>query len=380
MKEKTNSQIELIEFNSSYDQPTFEVKRNKDYINFGSDNLAPDYMLSLLDQSPVHSNLVYNIASMISGEGFIDKNSAAFKNENGEENLDQILHKLSFDAKLYGAFALSIRWSRDLSTPTVDYLDVGKVRLATPDVALNGIQSYWISSDWKNYRKEAHAPELFQGFSKLKKSTKPQVLYMKLEGVPSAPYALPTYWSAREYIELQQHIISYHLNNIRHGSSVKTLVKLNGSFSSAEESEKFSALWKKFEGDQGHRTAILQNAENISIENLDEGLSDERFQSLDQLTSERIKQAHGVTGKGAVFGISSEQGTTFNSNRDQLNEFDLMQNLRIRPLQLKIEQTFSNLFEQEINIQPLLLSEGSYQDEDQDNLLGNEGENQPIKE
>lgn len=380
MKEKKEMKFELIEFSSSYEQPKFEIKRNKEYINFGEDNLAPDYMLGLLDQSPVHSNLVTNIASMIAGEGFLDKESPAFKNENGEENLDQILHKIAFDSKVFGGFGLSIRWSRDLTTPTVDYLDVAKLRVATPDVYINGIPSYWISSDWKNYRKEIHKPELFQGFSKVKKSTKPQILYVKLEGTPSASYALPCYFSAREYIELQQHIISYHLNNIKHGSSIKTLVKLTGAFSSAEEHDKFASLWKKFQGDQGHRTAILQDADNIEIENLDEGLSDERFQSLDKLTSERIKQAHGVTGKGYVFGIANEQGTTFNSNRDQLNEFDLMQNLRIRPLQLKIEQVFSNLFEEKMNIKPLQLSEGSFQDEDQDNLLGNEGAiNEPTE-
>lgn len=363
--------FELIKFSSTYDDPTFEIKRNKEYINFGKDNLAPDYMESLIDQSPVHNSLVTNIASMIMGEGFLDKTSEIFLNENGSENLDQILYKCAFDSKLYGAFALNIIWSKDQkSIAQIEHLDVSKIRIAAPDAGkVKGVPYYFVSPDWKNYRKDGNEPVIYQGFSKKYRKDASQIVYVKMEGKPNSPYALPSYWSAREYIEMQQLIISYHLNNIRYGSSVKTLVKINGAAPSIEEKQAFSNLWKKFRGEDGHRTAIIYDAEGIEIENLDEGFSDERFQSLDKLTTERIKQAHGVTGKGYVFGLANEQGTTFNSNRDQINEFTLMHNLRIRPLQLRIEQVFSNLFGEKFDIIPFRLTEEAPIDEDLDNLL-----------
>jgi hypothetical protein len=373
-KQDMGMDMDSFEFNSNYPQPKFETKRNSEWINFGKDNLLTEYLDSLYaGGSPAHATLIDRIATFIAGSGFQDKESDAYLNLNGEDTLDVILADISKDIKKYGAFALKVIWSRDMSTiASVHYEDVAGIRVAAPGVGrYQDTPYYWTSTDWKGYRKDEHIPVLKQGFSDTRKQSRSQILYCKLDGNRNAPYALPAYWSGREYIELQQYIIDFHLRNLRDGTSLKTLVRIDRPAESEEQKTKIKNHFKKFFAEAS--VGILYDADGIVIENFDAGISDDKFESLDKLTTERIKQAHQIAGKGMLFGMANESGgggTTFNSTGSDLGEFALTQNLLIRPYQLKLESIFSRLFQTKMEIVPFRLSELQDKDEDNNNLLG----------
>jgi len=73
---------------------------------------------------------------MIGGAGFssLDIRTEEFLIEN---NMDDILLRISYDYELYGNFALNIIWSRDRqSIAKINYIDVSKVRVMTPELGM----------------------------------------------------------------------------------------------------------------------------------------------------------------------------------------------------------------------------------------------------
>ena len=66
MKKKDNiSVIHLAEYNL----PTITEVNNKDWIQFGSDNLYPQYLLELYNGSSINNAIIKGVSSMIYGEG-----------------------------------------------------------------------------------------------------------------------------------------------------------------------------------------------------------------------------------------------------------------------------------------------------------------------
>lgn len=372
MMQQRNRSLEVIKLSQNYEDPQFEVKRNADWISFGKDNLLPDYLEQLYGYSTIHPQLIRAMVDFIVGEGWEDKESEVYLNANGKENLDDVLYKVAWDCWFYGAVALNPIWSNDMTRiAAVNHLDVSKVRKAAPEVgAKKDLDYFWTSKSWKDYRKEWAEPQLHQEFSMEHRRARGQVLYKPMFGRPNAPYALPAYWGGRAYIELQHKIIQYHNNTLDNGAALSTLVMIDGPAASEEEKQAFNANWKKFTSGVGNagKSGVMWDAEGIEITPFDHGFSDKRFLDLERQTTDRIKIAHGVRGKGYTFGIQSEQGQSFNSNRDQLNEFILNQNLQIRPIQLRLERLFSELLGVEMNIVPFKADE-SLDDPDGDNAL-----------
>ena len=66
MKKKDNiSVIHLAEYNL----PTIKEVNNKDYIEFGADNMYPQYLLELYNGSSINNAIIKGVSSMIYGEG-----------------------------------------------------------------------------------------------------------------------------------------------------------------------------------------------------------------------------------------------------------------------------------------------------------------------
>jgi len=113
----------------------YEEKLIRDsIITWGKENDFPKYLLSLQDKSSKHNAILKSKASMIGGGGFIslDTRTEQFLIEN---NMDDVLLKISYDYEVFGNFALNIIWSRDRqSISKINYIDVSMVRVMTPEL------------------------------------------------------------------------------------------------------------------------------------------------------------------------------------------------------------------------------------------------------
>ena len=69
-----------LEFDQAQ-QPRFEEKKGKNYVEFGERNNYPNYLIDLYNESPKHGAIVRGKSIYITGKGFEDKGIA---NSTGE--------------------------------------------------------------------------------------------------------------------------------------------------------------------------------------------------------------------------------------------------------------------------------------------------------
>jgi hypothetical protein len=199
------NKVVFIEQNfTKYNIPQYIEKPNKQkgYVSYGEDNQFPFYLISLIAKSSRHASIVKKKAMLVGGRGFIKTNLEMetmmfLKNSKNEDDLDEILAKISYDFELFGGFALNIIWSKDRTRISeINYIDVSKLRVANPDPEQGypQIENYYISDGWESERK--YPPVLYSGFSTIDRKQASQILYVKGHRAGTEFYAQPDYLPA----------------------------------------------------------------------------------------------------------------------------------------------------------------------------------------
>lgn len=351
-KEINESKVRgVFQFGKVLPEPKFQIKRGKKWIEFGEDNQLPTYVEGLLDDSPAHYAIVQGTANMIAGEGWdlpetVGNNLRRFfDNEDAEveeqTNLDDLLRLVASDLKTYGAFAINVRWSRDGKTiAALHYVDVRKVRIAVGvENAIEGVKYYFIHPDWVNTRRVA--PKLYQGYSRINKEERSQLLYVKLPSPANKPYGMPDYWSAREAIEIDQAIQDFQLRRLKEGFFPSVIITVPRLAQTNEEQDKFYKELQDFFGGNSGAAAILDG--DYKFEKFDPSSTPEDFEFFQKNVNQKIKEAHKVPAKGQIFGLSQPEGGMTFSNEEIINEFELFQQTVVRNYQKLIEDVFNKL-------------------------------------
>ena len=85
------SNIQAINLSAYQPVEAVEKENRSGWIDYGSNNLYPNYLLNLFHNSPIHNALVNSISYMIEGQGT-------------GTILDNALQGIAFDLKLQGAY------------------------------------------------------------------------------------------------------------------------------------------------------------------------------------------------------------------------------------------------------------------------------------
>jgi hypothetical protein len=297
--------IESIKL-ASYQPRSFREIEKGEWVNYGEDNLFPQYLVDLFHQSPTHNALCTTIAMMIYGEGF-DPADLNAKLLFAQWGLEDELRKVALDLKIHNGFALEIVWSLDRTTiATVKHLAFECVRSGTMDEN-EIVHEYYYSRDWSNRR---HEPVCLPKFSPESKNEEPtQILYVKPFTVGSFYYPKPDYLGALNYIELEKEIGVFHINNIKNGLSPSFAIHFKNGIPSDEERQKIRM-------DIERQGAGAQNAGKFWMTFSDEpdrvpeieafALSDadKQYQFLSEETTAKIMVGHRVTNP-MMFGVAT---------------------------------------------------------------------------
>ena len=140
--------------------PTIQEKKGKDWIDFGSNNLYPQLLIELYNNSAMHHTACDAKIQGIVGEGF-KLFGDEFVNSHGE-TIDELFEKIVLDQVLFGGYALNVIWSRDgQNIAEIFHLPFNNVRSGV----LNNderVEEYYYCSDWAKYRK--HKPVAYKAF------------------------------------------------------------------------------------------------------------------------------------------------------------------------------------------------------------------------
>lgn len=344
------SVIKMDHFEIPY--PSEKVNRGKSFIEWGLDNLFPNYLISLLSRSSLHSAIVKQKAMLIGGQGFAKVNIQPetmlfLKNVYNEDDLDEILFKIAMDLEVYGGFYLNLVWSKDGSKISeINYVDPSKVRIATPDKSDKYPQTecYWICEGWEDMRK--YEPVLYQGFSTVNKKHKSQILYVKEYRPGTEWYARPEYEAGLRWIELEWEISNWHLNNVKKGFTPNMHINIPiGQNPSSEEIETIiRRLKEQYQGSNQAGNPVItfsDSKENMAtFDPIQLNSSDSYLLQTNDSVTDGILKAHRINNP-ELFGekTSGELG----SSSDYLESLELFQTQYIEPKQRLIEKTFNRI-------------------------------------
>jgi hypothetical protein len=224
--------MELLKL-KEYQERSYEERPSNDgYVQYGDDNLFPQYLIDLYKSSATHNALCTSIAYMIYGDG-VQANTLEARLKIEEWGLQDEVRKACLDLKIQGGFALEVVYSIDRTT-------ISKVRHCPFENIRSGevdedekVNYYYYSKDWSDKQCE---PEMVCGFNPEKAVEHPvQILYIKPFSPGSYYYPKPDYIGSIDYIELDKEIGKYHINNIKNGLAPSFSIHFKNGVPSQEE-------------------------------------------------------------------------------------------------------------------------------------------------
>jgi capsid portal protein len=341
MKKKDNiSVIHLAEFNL----PTINETTNKEWVQFGSDNLYPQYLLELYNGSSINNAIIKGVSSMIYGEGLdaTDKEESDSKKESWLA-LNGLLHNspkdtlkcLAFDLKLFGMCYVNTIWNRP-RTKIIEFRHIPAqyMRSGKQD-AYGNINEYYYSADWTNTRK--NKPRHYKAFDLKNRKDANQVLCIKDYSPGSHYYATPDYQGSTSYIQLDMEIAQFHLSNIKSGMFPSMAINMANGIPTREERRTIERQINAKFGGSGNAGKILltfNDGKDTSPEIVPINANDnsDSYQFLSTETTRKVLTGHRVTSP-LLFGVKGD-GSGFGNNADELRDsYSLFNNTVIKPFQ-----------------------------------------------
>lgn len=343
---ETNIKFRILNFTNNVSKPTFKEARNGDYIEYGSDNAYPQYLLDVFhNKSNKHKAIISKKVDMTTGNGFIAPETEGLKrfiaNPYSNKDLEYIAQRVNYDYEIHNGFAMFVRWNNEgTKIAAVDWLPYHKCRLSTDE------KSILVSKDWTNIRKKANRPVTYPRFNPLTAAKEPvQVMYYIEEANGLDYYPLPYYSSTLNWIELDYEISNFHLNSVRNGFSAGFILNFATGIPTDEEMDAaYKSFNRKYSGTTNAGKFILtfsegqdQKPELVPIEL---NSSDERFMLLHKEMLTEILIGHSVTSP-MLFGVRTEG--QLGGRNEILEALAIFQSTYVKSKQKTIEKAFNKL-------------------------------------
>ncbi len=305
------SQFQAIEL------PAIKEVRGKDYMSFGADNLFPQLLIDLYDNSAMHHTCVDAIKEGILGEG-LETIGDEYINTAGE-SIDEILEKITLDYALYQGYSINVIWNKEgTGIAEIYHLPFANVRSGKRDEEDKVIE-YMYSSNWANLRK--YPFETYKCFDATdnKGDNASQVYYCFNYTPGNEVYPLPGYVGALNDINLDHRISVFHNSNISQNLMPSMIIKMNNGIPTPEaQREIYREIQNTFSSESNAGKFFLTFSDGseraMDVQTIDAS-NDDYYITLEQRISSRILTSHRITSP-LLLGIKDASG--FSNNADEI--------------------------------------------------------------
>lgn len=338
--------------------PIFKVVNNQDWIEFGVEppykNNYPKYIQSLYERSNMHGAFLKAKHYYICGNGItVDKSAKTIgdvsllleelkeTNQQGE-SISEILNKCVLDYVLFGGCYLEVIWSRNGKKFEVNHMPFNNLRRAVNE------EGYWYSKDWSqakaNQTKEKTGLEFIPDYDTENISEK-QIYALKSYGIGTEYYPKPEYLGLVPVAEVEYEVANYHLNAIKSGFHIGTIITFIGKPSPTEQDEIERQLKNKFQGTDAAGSLLLQFTRDKDgapqITRLSADDLDKKFETLTKWVDQQLTAGHHMS--PILAGIKTEGQLGGRTEIDLAH--DLFKNTWVKPNQKVIENWINKLYE-----------------------------------
>jgi len=349
-KEDTNTfAIGLSSGVAKVELPQISETRRNEWVDYGKDNLFPIELQQLYLTSPMNQAIINRKALMMSGSG-VEFDEAELLNPafvkmleftDGKHNLEYLLKKWSLDFQTYGSYAIEVMWSLDFSKITkLKYVDTSNIRSGWMEN--NEVKEYWYSENWK--KKSIYKPVKIAAFDVSDKVNHNQLLYVTKETIGLKYYGMPSWYSAKNSIELETGLTTNYLKDLKAGFSGKMAVNFPSLPKTEEEKDAIvKSLNKAYLGETGNRVVVTFSPNDTlkpEITKIDNEQVNESWVTISESATQNILTAHGVTSP-ELFGIAKAGSL---GNATIVESYNIFYNTVVLPDQKTLENSINMLF------------------------------------
>ena len=326
------------------------------YMKVGADNMYPEYLISLYNQSSTHASCVNSIVQAISGDGLVTDNEDILKVANRDgDSWNDIYNKVALDYKLFGGYALEIIYSRDRSKiAEIYHVDFSHVRaMEKTEESRNKIPGYYISNEWRPSfdftinSLDKKLPSLPPFNLNFRDEEPKQLLYHSPYRPGQGYYPLPDYVGGSKVIDLDQEVDNFHISNIKNGLAPSLAIT---TYTNANDEERMAIenmLRLQYEGTSNAGNMLYMDVADPSLKPditpIPQNGADDYYTTLNDVVSQKILTSHRITSP-MLLGIKSNAGLGNNAEEIETS-YRLFLNTVILPFQQSILGVFEGLLE-----------------------------------
>ena len=296
--------------------PKIKEVRGKEWIYYGEDNMFPQSLIEMYDNSAMHHTAIEAIKDGIYGEG-IKLIGDEYVNQKGE-TVNELFEKISLDYSLYNGYALNVIWNKEGSAIAEMYhLPFSDVRSGKMNED-GEVEQYFYSVDWKNTRK--FVPHPYKAFDATdnKGDNASQIFYVFGYTPGNYVYPLPAYVGGLNDISIDIDIAKFHSSNLSTGLAPSMFIQFrNGVPSPEEQHDIYRQIEQTFAGAENAGRFFLAFSEpgkELQVEPI-ASTNDAYYIQLEERVTSRILTAHRITSP-LLLGIKDANG--FSSNADEI--------------------------------------------------------------
>lgn len=326
--------------------PTF--KRNiKGWINYDTDNLLPQRIIDLNNESAINKAVIENKVTYVCGAG-VDP-TRYYGKPNPNESWDILIEKIARDYITFGGFSFQVILNEDGINKSIYHTDFCKIRVGQTN-EYGKYLSFFLSNDWKKTTGKDAPVEIKAYESEEITKGEPYLFYYKDYQPGLDYYPVPEYFSALNYIEADGLLGKFYRNSINNGFVPSTIITMPSNPSDVQKENFQRDIESSYAGTNGANSIVILWGESQEVKpvvtSYTASNNADLYNNVDEIIFQKIISAHRLTSP-TLAGLSGSGNLSGNAN-EIINSYVLYNSTVINKIRRKILDTLN----------PFLISNG----------------------
>ncbi|MBP9688483.1 MAG: hypothetical protein KBE91_02655 [Bacteroidia bacterium] len=340
-----NSNVTLLQFEAQK-KLTFTKDYSKNYIKYGSDNLFPNYIVSLYKEHPEHRTIVNSKSMYLTGKGIkpVNENDATdlsnvikLLNKNG--SIENINFQIGLSFEMFNGVYFEIINNAFKKPIQINLLNPALVRFSECKTKI------YYSKDWSKDRNGCEISQYINGKS-IKGFVKFE-FYTPSTNQYDGIYPQPQYLGVTKEIQTDIDISTFNKNYVANGFSASTIITFfNGELDNPTKAKIKERVTSTYNGVENAGKTFINyvdkdgKAAEVTSMNIDD--LDKKFEFTSKRCMQKIVSGHDIK-NADLFGIKISDGGLIANRVNLLDSQELFVKSYVEPRQELVKSMYRRL-------------------------------------
>ena len=327
---------------ASYNRPEISENKNKDWVNYGTDNNYYQYIIERYNGSATNNAIINGVVNMIYGKGLDATNSSKKPDQYAQMKSifsNDCIRKTVLDLKLLGEGSMQIIYKNGKVYKAEHF---PRQTLRAEKCNENGqIEAYYYHHNWSKI-KPSEQPKRIPAFGYGNgKESEIKIIKRYVSGYDY--YAPVDYQGGLAYAELEEEIADYLINEVQCGFSGTKVVNFNNGVPDREKQMQVKDdVLGKLTGSRGEKVIVTFNNNAESKTTVEDIPLNDAPQHYEYLSNECVKKlviSHRITSP-LLIGVKDGNSGLGNNAEEIKTATLLFDNIVIKPYQELLTDCF----------------------------------------